>query len=109
MGWFFGFKLHLIINSKGELMNFKITKGNMSDSTPILELANGIKLGGKLFGYKGYLCKEEKRSEPKDEHNMELITKSRKNMKNKKEGNLSYYDRLLLSKRGIVETVIGQK
>jgi hypothetical protein len=42
------------------------------------------------------------------EHNMELITKSRKNMKNKKEDNLSYYDRLLLSKRGIVETVIGQ-
>jgi hypothetical protein len=38
----------------------------MSDSTPILELVNGIKLGGKLFGNKGYLCKEEKRSELKD-------------------------------------------
>jgi hypothetical protein len=55
MGWFYGFKLHLIINNLGELMNFKVTKGNVFDNTPILDLISKIKLGGKLFGYKGYL------------------------------------------------------
>ncbi|KJV82099.1 transposase DDE domain protein [Orientia tsutsugamushi str. UT76] len=30
-GWFLSFKLHLIINNKGEIMSVKITKGNKSD------------------------------------------------------------------------------
>ena len=29
MGWFFGFKLHLICNEKGELLNFMITPGGI--------------------------------------------------------------------------------
>ena len=31
MGWFFGFKLHLIINDKGEILNFMFTPGNVDD------------------------------------------------------------------------------
>lgn len=38
MGWFYGFKLHFIINNKGELMNFKLTKGNVFDNTVIEDL-----------------------------------------------------------------------
>jgi hypothetical protein len=57
MGWFYGFKLHLVINNFGEIMNFKVTKGNGFDNVPILELVGKIKLGGKLFGDKGYLCR----------------------------------------------------
>jgi hypothetical protein len=108
MGWFYGFKLHLIINDLGELINFKITKGNVFDNVPILELVSKIKLGGKLFGDKGYLCKEEVRNKLKDKYNIELITKSRKNMKNKQYNTLSEEDKKLLNKRGLIETVIGE-
>lgn len=31
MGWFFGFKLHLICNERGELLNFMITPGDVDD------------------------------------------------------------------------------
>ena len=35
MGWFFGFKLHLICNEKGELLNFMITPGYVDDRKPL--------------------------------------------------------------------------
>jgi transposase len=53
MGWFFGFKLHIIVNEIGELLAFKITKGNVDDRSPVKSLCKKIK--GKLFGDKGYL------------------------------------------------------
>jgi hypothetical protein len=31
MGWFFGFKLHLLCNEEGELVNFCLTRGNVDD------------------------------------------------------------------------------
>lgn len=36
MGWFFGFKLHLIVNDKGDLLNFAITQGNVDDREPLI-------------------------------------------------------------------------
>ena len=62
MGWFYGFKLHLIINNEGEIMNFKITKGNVFDNQVIEDLIkynNNNKKINKLFGNKGYLYKEK--------------------------------------------------
>ncbi len=53
VGWFFGFKLHLLINDKGELMAFKVTKGNVDVRKPALFLAQYLK--GKLIGDKGYI------------------------------------------------------
>ncbi len=35
MGWFFGFKLHLIINDRGEILNFMFTPGNVDDRKPL--------------------------------------------------------------------------
>jgi hypothetical protein len=32
MGWFYGFKLHLVANNNGEIMNFQISKGNTFDN-----------------------------------------------------------------------------
>ncbi len=55
MGWFYGFKLHLIINHKGEILGIKLTAGNVDDRKPILEMASG--LFGKLYGDKGYISK----------------------------------------------------
>jgi hypothetical protein len=51
-GWFMGYKLHLIINNKGEIMAIKITKGNKSDLSCVSALTQGLQ--GKLFGDKGY-------------------------------------------------------
>jgi len=101
MGWFFGFKLHIIINNLGEMMNIKITKDNISDLKVTDKLAKNLSV--KLFGDKGYISK----SLYKDLllNGLELFTKCRKNMKQKK---ISALNKLLLYKRGIVETVIGQ-
>ena len=48
-----GFKLHLVINNKGEIMTIKITKGNASDLSVVSIITKG--LYGKLFGDKGYV------------------------------------------------------
>jgi len=54
-GWFMGFKLHLIINNKGEIMAIKITKGNNSDISAVAFLAKGLK--GSIYRDKGYISK----------------------------------------------------
>ena len=52
MGWFVGFKLHLAINEVGELLDFRLTPGNVDDRTPIKAgMFQG--LWGKVFGDKG--------------------------------------------------------
>lgn len=102
VGWFFGFKLHLVFNDCGEILNCKLTPGNVDDRAPVPEFAKG--LFGKLFGDKGYL------SQPLARHlfstfGVELVTPRRKNMKPVE---LSDTDRLGLRKRCIAETIIDQ-
>ena len=53
MGWRFGFKLHLIISDRGELLTFKLTPGNVDDRIPVPDLAQD--LFGKRFGDQGYI------------------------------------------------------
>jgi Fe-S cluster assembly scaffold protein SufB len=103
MGWFYGFKLHLIINEFGEIVNFVLSSGNKDDrNQSILEkLTNGIK--GKLIGDKGYISK--KLTSFLYDKGIQLITKVKKNMDNKL---LSSLDKLLLSKRGVIESVNDQ-
>ena len=57
MGWFFGFKLHLICNEKGELLNFMITPGDIDNRKPLEYEAFVEFIHGKLFGDKGYISK----------------------------------------------------
>ena len=101
MGWFFGFKLHLVINDKGEIMAFKITAGNVDDRKPIPDLMQN--LAGKLIGDKGYISKEL--FEKLMAQGIQLITKIKKNMKNKF---MEVVDKVLLRKRAIIETVNDQ-
>lgn len=108
MGWFYGFKLHMVINKDGELMNFKLTKGNVFDNRVIEDLIKHNRKESKLFGDKGYICKEEIKEKLKKYYNIELITKSRKNMKNKQYNILSEEDKKLLRKRNLIETIIGE-
>src|SRR5215207_1718646 len=102
VGWFFGFKLHLVFNDRGELLTFTLTPGNVDDRKPVPQLAK--RLFGKLIGDKGYL------SNPllkllHTEFGIKLITARRKNMKARE---LPLLDKLLLRKRAIVETIIDQ-
>jgi hypothetical protein len=96
-GWYYGFKLHLIINENMEIVSFKFTNGSTSDITALdSKLVKGIV--GYLIGDKGYLgykkAKELKKS------NITIITKGRKNMKK-----LPINKKILrmLSRRQIVE------
>jgi hypothetical protein len=54
--WFFGLKLHLVINDKGELLNFQVTPGNVDDRKPVPELLQH--LFGKVFADKGYISQK---------------------------------------------------
>ena len=47
-GWFFGFKLHLAVNDRGELPACRLTLGNVDDRTPVSQLTQGLL--GRLFG-----------------------------------------------------------
>jgi Transposase DDE domain len=99
--WFYGFKLHLVVNDCGELLAVKITAGNVDDRNPVLELAST--LSGKLFGDRGYIS--QKLFEQLWERHVQLITKLR-NMKNKL---LPLFDKRLLRKRSLVETINDQR
>lgn len=101
VGWYFGFKLHLIINDRGELLAVALTPGNTDDRKPVTEMTKD--LVGKLFGDRGYIS--QTLFEALFERGLELITKRRKNMKNSLMGLL---DKILLRKRPIIETVNDQ-
>lgn len=102
MGWFFGFKLHLVVNDRGEILRFCITPGSVDDRKPIPGLV--IELFGKLFGDKGYISQDLAQA-LRDMFDIQLITKLRKNMKNKL---MLMTDRILLRRRAIVECIIDQ-
>ena len=100
MGWFFGFKLHLICNERGELLNFMIPPGDVDDRKPLEYKAFVEFIYGKLVEDKGYISKNLFQRLFVD--GIQLITKLKNNMK----GTLmSVSDKLLLRKRAIIETV----
>ncbi len=99
-GWFFGFKLHLIINEKGEIQAFTLTRGNVDDREPVANLTK--KLTGLLFGDKGYIKKEL--FQELFNRGLKLVTKVKKGMKNTL---ISLHEKILLRKRSIIETIFG--
>lgn len=103
MGYFFGFKLHLIVNDQGELLSFLLTPGNTDDRKPVPTLVK--RLWGKLFGDKGYS------SQPLFEQlfaqGIQLVTqpKKKKKMDNRL---MPLFDKILARKRSIIETINDQ-
>ena len=97
-GWFFGLKLHIIVDEKGNLMRVKLTPGNTDDRKVVDQMTDGIT--GLLVADKGYLSKElflrlYRRG-------IKLVTGIKKNMKNVL---ILWQEKLLLRKRSLVETV----
>lgn len=102
-GWFFGFKLHLVINDRGELLHITLTPGNVDDRKPVPKLVRG--LFGKLFGDKGYIS-HSLQELLRQTVGVLFITKLKSNSKNRLP--MPFIDRVFLRKRAIVETVIDQ-
>ena len=104
LGWFYGFKLHIVTNDQGGIIDFMITKGNVDDRKP-LKMKQFIKnLYGKLFGDKGYISKDLFTS--LFSNGIHLVTKLRKNMKTKLVTPIQ--DAYHLRKRAIIETIFDQ-
>ena len=101
MGWFLGFKLHMIIDYKGNILGINVTAGNVDDRTPVCKMITGIT--GKLFGDKGYIKKEL--SQELLNKGINLITPMKKNMKTS--GLVDMFDIIVSKKRSIIESVFN--
>jgi hypothetical protein len=99
MGWFFGLKLHLVINHKGQIMALTITPGNIADSAVLDEITRHLR--GKLYADKGYISREV--FHKLWQRGLHLITGIRRNMRNHL---MLLGDKIMLRKRFVIETVL---
>lgn len=100
MGWFYGFKLHLIINEMGEIIQWQLTLGNVDDRASLKDSEFTEKLFGKLFADRGYISQDIFEKLFVDD--IHMVTKIKKNMKNSP---MNLHDKILLRKRSVIETV----
>lgn len=100
LGWFYSFKLHLICNDKGEILNFMITPGDVDDREPLKMRTFVEFIYGKLVGDKGYIGQDLFNKLFID--GIQLITELKNNMRG---GLRLIYDRILLRKQAIIETI----
>lgn len=103
MGWFYGFKLHIIINDKGELLDFVITQANVDDREPLKKDNFLKKIFGSLYADKGYISKQL--TALLFDQGLHLVTGIRNNMKNVI---MTMRDKILLRKRSVIETINDQ-
>lgn len=104
MGWFFGLKVHLIINQFGELINVFVSKGSTADNNITLLHRLTHDLWGWIFGDRGYLLNPLKKEALERQGELRFFAKWRKNMKKQ---DIPFEAQSWLGKRNIVETVIG--
>jgi transposase len=102
LGWFFGFKLHIVVNDRGELLGVQLTPSSTDDRKPVPALAR--RLYSKLFGDKGYLSQALFRCLLGD-FGVQLITHRRRNMAKQL---MPLGDKVVLRKRAIIETIFDQ-
>ena len=101
-GWYYGFKLHIIINDFMEIVAVKFTDASMHDIEVLDEhMVRG--LYGWLVGDKGYISK--KKSQELFQRGIKLLTRPRKNMKKYP---ATHKEARLLACRQRVETVFSQ-
>lgn len=103
LGWFYGFKLHLIVNHQGDLVSVMLTAGNVDDRNLSLMQKLTQYVLGKLFGDRGYIS--DKLFKMLFQRGLQLVTRIKKRMVNKL---MPLMDRLLLEKRAVVESIIDQ-
>ena len=103
MGWFYGFKLHLIINNAGELLDGVLTPANTDDRKPLWEMSTPGEFHGRLYADRGYISKDLR--EKLHKQGIHLVYKVRKNMDPLE---VSICDEVLLKKRTLIESVIKE-
>ncbi len=97
MDWFFGFKLHLVVNELGEIINMSLTPGNVDDRKPVVDLLK--ELWGKVFGHRGYVS-QKLATKLLEDFGIEFFAKPKRNMKNKL---MRLHDKLLSRKRSPIK------
>jgi len=103
MGWFYGFKLHLIINHTGDLLGVALTPGNVDDRKPLWEMSPDAGFHGSLYADRGYISKDLR--DALGEQGVNWVYKVRKNMQPL---DVSVSDEVLLKKRVLIESVIRE-
>lgn len=102
-GWFYGFKIHFVTTPSGDIIDFYLTSGNVADTNHTVIKRLSQRLTGKVFGDKGYLLSPDIR-EYLLSRGIQFITKIRSSMKGQ---TMLLTDRLMLAKRGVIESVIA--
>ena len=103
LGWFYGFKLHLIINDKGRLLDFLLTPGNVDDRASLKYMSSHKRIFSKLFGDREYISKDLFKQLFID--GVHLVTRLKKGMKN---ALMLQHDKIMIRKRSLIETVNDQ-
>lgn len=98
-GWYYGLKIHLIINQLGEIVNFELTPANVSDNNAELLQKVFGDLKGTCYGDKGYLSKL---FDYFYQNGLKIVTKIRSNMKNVF---MPLHEKVNLKKRAVIESV----
>ena len=98
MGWFYGLKLHLVINHKGSIVAVKITPGNVDERTVLDEMTRHLR--GSLFADKGYISQNLFKT--LYQRGLKLITGIKRNMKNYL---MPLIEKIMLRKRFLIETL----
>jgi hypothetical protein len=100
MGWFYGCKLHIVMNQFGEIVSSALSNGHIADIKMVEQLVAGLQ--AKLYADRGYISKELK-SRLRDQ-GIDLITYHRKNMKSVQ---LQESDEYYLKQRNKIETLFS--
>lgn len=105
VGWFFGLKVHLLINHLGQLIHVRITDGSTHDANPKLLFELTHDMVGWVFGDKGYLLNTEKQAFVEYQGQVIFAAKPRKGMV---KSDWPLAAKAWAAKRSLIETVIGQ-
>jgi hypothetical protein len=100
MGWFYGCKLHIVMNQFGEIACSALSNGHIADIKMVEQLVEGSK--AKIYADRGYISQDLK-SRLKDK-DIDLITYHRKNMQAIQ---LSVPDEYHLRQRNKIETLFS--
>ncbi len=101
IGWFYGFKLFLVVNAFGQIIKVLFTTGNVADNNTDHLLRLFDKLKGWVFADKGFIVPQKTR-ERLLQKGLHLITNIRANMKNRL---MNYQQKILLKKRGMIDSI----
>ncbi len=101
MGWFYGFKLHLVVNTQGDILGYCCTLGNCDDRQAVPDLLSGV--SGTVLADKGYLSPSL--TNTLAGHGVQLVTDKRTNMPGP---DLDPTDKALLRRRFLIETIFDQ-